>query len=63
MAIGYGPVFLLLKYINLEKGLELEFNMDELVLSLQVEHALPQQFVHSFKDGRFETTPVSHSGG
>ncbi|KAG7035090.1 Cyclase-associated protein 1 [Cucurbita argyrosperma subsp. argyrosperma] len=28
-----------------------------------VEHALPQQFVHSFKDGRFETTPVSHSGG
>ncbi|KAG7010934.1 Cyclase-associated protein 1 [Cucurbita argyrosperma subsp. argyrosperma] len=28
-----------------------------------VEHALPQQFVHTFKDGRFETTPVSHSGG
>ncbi|KAG6709523.1 hypothetical protein I3842_06G136500 [Carya illinoinensis] len=27
------------------------------------EHALPQQFVHVFKDGRFETTPVSHSGG
>lgn len=28
-----------------------------------VEHALPQQFVHAFKDSRFETTPVSHSGG
>ncbi|KAL5562973.1 hypothetical protein UlMin_032720 [Ulmus minor] len=28
-----------------------------------VEHALPQQYVHLFKDGRFETTPVSHSGG
>ncbi|KAL4615742.1 hypothetical protein ACB092_07G148700 [Castanea dentata] len=27
------------------------------------EHALPQQFVHTFKDGHFETTPVSHSGG
>ncbi|GAV69985.1 Pkinase domain-containing protein/CAP_N domain-containing protein/CAP_C domain-containing protein [Cephalotus follicularis] len=27
------------------------------------EHALPQQFVHVFKDGHFETTPVSHSGG
>ncbi|KAF9684356.1 hypothetical protein SADUNF_Sadunf04G0109800 [Salix dunnii] len=28
-----------------------------------VEHALPQQFIHMFKDGHFETTPVSHSGG
>ncbi|KAF8406428.1 hypothetical protein HHK36_008515 [Tetracentron sinense] len=28
-----------------------------------VEHALPQQFVHAFKDGHFITTPVSHSGG
>ncbi|KAJ6385890.1 hypothetical protein OIU77_028956 [Salix suchowensis] len=28
-----------------------------------VEHALPQQFIHAFKDGQFETTPVSHSGG
>ncbi|GLT42779.1 hypothetical protein SLA2020_167630 [Shorea laevis] len=28
-----------------------------------IEHALPQQFVNVFKDGRFETTPVSHSGG
>ncbi|XP_015892687.3 cyclase-associated protein 1 [Ziziphus jujuba] len=27
------------------------------------EHALPQQFINVFKDGRFETTPVSHSGG
>ncbi|XP_050260415.1 cyclase-associated protein 1 [Quercus robur] len=27
------------------------------------EHSLPQQFVHAFKDGHFETTPVSHSGG
>ncbi|KAA8536109.1 hypothetical protein F0562_028587 [Nyssa sinensis] len=27
------------------------------------EHALPQQFSHVFKDGRFVTTPVSHSGG
>lgn len=27
------------------------------------EHALPQQFVHTYKDGHFETTPVSHSGG
>lgn len=27
------------------------------------EHSLPQQFVHTFKDGHFETTPVSHSGG
>ncbi|CAI0377320.1 unnamed protein product [Linum tenue] len=28
-----------------------------------VEHALPQQYVHLYKDGKFETTPVSHSGG
>ncbi|XP_057748757.1 cyclase-associated protein 1-like [Arachis stenosperma] len=28
-----------------------------------VEHALPQQYIHVFKDGRFETTPASHSGG
>ncbi|KAK4437771.1 Cyclase-associated protein 1 [Sesamum alatum] len=28
-----------------------------------VEHALPQQYVHAYKDGHFETTPVSHSGG
>ncbi|KAK2665314.1 hypothetical protein Ddye_003888 [Dipteronia dyeriana] len=27
------------------------------------EHSLPQQFVHVYKDGQFETTPVSHSGG
>ncbi|KAK9988086.1 hypothetical protein SO802_028325 [Lithocarpus litseifolius] len=27
------------------------------------EHSLPQQFVHTFKDGHFETTPVSHTGG
>ncbi|KAK1358678.1 cyclase-associated protein 1 [Heracleum sosnowskyi] len=27
------------------------------------EHALPQQFVHAYKDGQFVTTPVSHSGG
>ncbi|WRX15664.1 Adenylate cyclase-associated CAP [Theobroma cacao] len=27
------------------------------------EHALPQQYIHVFKDGQFETTPVSHSGG
>ncbi|KAK9286041.1 hypothetical protein L1049_014420 [Liquidambar formosana] len=27
------------------------------------EHALPEQFVHVFKDGQFVTTPVSHSGG
>lgn len=27
------------------------------------EHSLPQQYVHLFKDGQFETTPVSHSGG
>nr|AFK47086.1 unknown [Lotus japonicus] len=28
-----------------------------------VEHSLPQQYIHAFKDGRFETTPASHSGG
>lgn len=28
-----------------------------------VEHALPEQFLNSFKDGQFTTTPVSHSGG
>ncbi|XP_034681769.1 cyclase-associated protein 1 [Vitis riparia] len=27
------------------------------------EHALPQQYIHVFKDGQFVTTPVSHSGG
>ncbi|XAR59536.1 hypothetical protein NMG60_11015400 [Bertholletia excelsa] len=27
------------------------------------EHALPQQFVHVYKDGQFLTTPASHSGG
>ncbi|XP_055815708.1 cyclase-associated protein 1 isoform X2 [Solanum dulcamara] len=26
------------------------------------EHALPQQYAHEYKDGRFVTTPVSHSG-
>ncbi|XP_027354339.1 cyclase-associated protein 1-like [Abrus precatorius] len=28
-----------------------------------VEHSLPQQYIHFFKDGRFETTSASHSGG
>ncbi|CAL0318946.1 unnamed protein product [Lupinus luteus] len=28
-----------------------------------VEHSLPQQYIHVFKDGRFETTSASHSGG
>ncbi|KAK7351850.1 hypothetical protein VNO77_11586 [Canavalia gladiata] len=28
-----------------------------------VEHSLPQQYIHVFKGGRFETTPASHSGG
>ncbi|XP_022876272.1 cyclase-associated protein 1-like [Olea europaea var. sylvestris] len=28
-----------------------------------VEHSLPQQYVHAYKDGHFVTTPVSHSGG
>ncbi|KAK6136765.1 hypothetical protein DH2020_029478 [Rehmannia glutinosa] len=27
-----------------------------------IEQALPQQYVHVFKDGQFVTTPVSHSG-
>ncbi|CAN8327542.1 unnamed protein product [Cochlearia groenlandica] len=27
-----------------------------------VEHALPQQYNHLFTEGKFETTPVSHSG-
>ncbi|KAL3651824.1 F-actin-capping protein subunit alpha [Castilleja foliolosa] len=27
------------------------------------EHALPQQYVHVYKDGQFATTPVTHSGG
>lgn len=27
------------------------------------EHALPQQYIHSFKDGQFITAPISHSGG
>ncbi|OVA04508.1 Adenylate cyclase-associated CAP [Macleaya cordata] len=27
-----------------------------------VEHALPQQYVHVYKDGQFITSPVSHSG-
>ncbi|CAL9198464.1 unnamed protein product [Musa hybrid cultivar] len=27
-----------------------------------VEHSLPQQFVHTFKDGEMRTSPVSHSG-
>ncbi|XP_010530841.1 PREDICTED: cyclase-associated protein 1 [Tarenaya hassleriana] len=27
-----------------------------------VEHALPQQYNHVFEEGKFETTPVSHSG-
>ncbi|XVF45268.1 hypothetical protein PTKIN_Ptkin02bG0191900 [Pterospermum kingtungense] len=27
------------------------------------EHSLPQQYIHVFKNGQFETTPVSHSGG
>ncbi|XP_073292720.1 cyclase-associated protein 1-like [Primulina huaijiensis] len=26
------------------------------------EHALPQQYIHVYKDGQFVTTPVSHSG-
>ncbi|MEI4861502.1 hypothetical protein Q8G41_28340, partial [Klebsiella pneumoniae] len=28
-----------------------------------VEHALPQQYVHEFKDGHFVTSPITHSGG
>ncbi|XP_062196366.1 cyclase-associated protein 1-like [Phragmites australis] len=27
-----------------------------------VEHSLPQQFIHAFRDGQFTTSPVSHSG-
>ncbi|KAK9113124.1 hypothetical protein Scep_020643 [Stephania cephalantha] len=27
------------------------------------EHALPQQYIHTYKDGQFVTSPVSHSGG
>ncbi|XP_071698174.1 cyclase-associated protein 1-like [Rutidosis leptorrhynchoides] len=27
------------------------------------EHALPQQYIHTYQDGHFVTTPVSHSGG
>ncbi|CAN6915959.1 unnamed protein product, partial [Brassica oleracea] len=30
--------------------------------SQNVEHALPQQYNHLFTEGKFETTPVSHSG-
>lgn len=30
---------------------------------VQVEHALPEQFLNSFRDGQFTTTPVSHSRG
>lgn len=29
---------------------------------LQVEHSLPQQYLHNFKNGEFTTAPVSHSG-
>lgn len=29
----------------------------------QVEIPLPEQFVHTFKDGKFVTSPVSHSAG
>ncbi|KAG6484934.1 hypothetical protein ZIOFF_053459 [Zingiber officinale] len=27
-----------------------------------VEHPLPQQFIHTYKDGQFTTSPLSHSG-
>ena len=27
------------------------------------EHALPEQFLTQYKDGRFTTMPVSHAGG
>nr|XP_043622057.1 cyclase-associated protein 1-like isoform X2 [Erigeron canadensis] len=27
------------------------------------EHALPQQYIHTYQDGNFVTNPVSHSGG
>ncbi|XP_076918588.1 cyclase-associated protein 1-like [Bidens hawaiensis] len=29
----------------------------------QAEHAMPQMYLHTYKDGQFITTPVSHSGG
>jgi hypothetical protein len=60
---------MLIKCINKTKrevklSLFLEFPLDLLpTVLLQGEHALPQQFIHVFKDGHFETTPVSHSGG
>ncbi|KAL5231266.1 hypothetical protein ABZP36_030042 [Zizania latifolia] len=28
-----------------------------------VEHSLPQQYIHAFRDGQFTTSPASHSGG
>ena len=28
-----------------------------------VEHPLPEQFSSTYRDGRFVTVPVSHSGG
>ena len=28
-----------------------------------VEHAIPEQYVSHFRDGRYVTLPVSHSGG
>ncbi|KAJ3697672.1 hypothetical protein LUZ61_001377 [Rhynchospora tenuis] len=28
-----------------------------------VQHSLPEQFLHTFKDGQFVTTPVTHSAG
>ncbi|XP_078171647.1 cyclase associated protein 1 [Carex rostrata] len=28
-----------------------------------VQHSLPEQFMHTFKDGQFVTTPVTHSAG
>ena len=30
---------------------------------LQAEHPLPQQYIHTYQDGNFVTNPVSHSGG
>lgn len=30
---------------------------------LQAEHALPEQYIHCFKNGQLITSPVSHSGG
>jgi len=29
---------------------------------VQVEHALPEQFISEYKNGKFVTTPVTHSG-